>query len=80
MKTEIDKIQENVGELYDSQSRKLFEAIVGMGAYAFSKKGPLYKFRDTNLIDKIIAHFEEMEEYEKCAELQKISLKLKDVK
>ena len=37
MKTKIDKVRQDVGDLYDSQSRKLFDGIIGMGPKAFYK-------------------------------------------
>jgi len=79
MKTKIDKVRQDVGDLYDSQSRKLFDGIIGMGPKAFYKEGPLHKFKDTNLLEKLIKHFEKKEEYEKCGELKKIGEKLENI-
>jgi hypothetical protein len=38
---------------------------------------PLYKFRDTDLFDKLITHFEANEEYEKCAFILEQSTKIR---
>lgn len=37
------------------------------GVVAFNEKHP--KFRDENFIDKLISHYESLEQYEKCQEL-----------
>lgn len=79
MSTLLDKLEKQIDQVYDSQSRKLFEHIIEMGPSAFSKDCPLYKYKDTDLLDRLIAHFQELEEYEKCAKLQKISWRLKGV-
>ena len=73
------KEENNIDELYDTQTRKLYEAIIELGPSAFNKKSALYEYRDGELLDKMIQYFQDLEEYEKCSELQKIGWRLKGV-
>lgn len=70
---ELNRITKNLDEIYDQQSRKLYNHIMEMGIDAFNKESALYKYRDTDLIQKLIDHFVSTEEYEKCRDLQKVS-------
>jgi DnaJ-class molecular chaperone len=74
----LDEIEKSIEKLYDEQSRKLYDYIVEMGDEAFNEGKPLYKFRNTDLFEKLIAHFESTEEYEKCAFILKQSTKIRD--
>jgi len=73
----LEEIESSIEKLYDEQSRKLYDYIVEMGEEAFMPGKPLYKFRDTDLFDKLIAHFEASEEYEKCAFILDQSTKIR---
>ena len=73
----LEEIENSIEKLYDEQSRKLFDYIVQMGEEAFMEGQPLYKFRDTDLFDKLIIHFEANEEYEKCAFILEQSTKIR---
>lgn len=77
--TELDNLTKSLDELYDQQSRKLYDHIMEMGLDAFHKESALYKYKDTDLLKKLIAHFESLEEYEKCSDLQKVSWLLNGV-
>ena len=48
-----------------------------MGEKAFEEGSPLYKFRESDLFERLIKHFEDLEEYEKCAFLVKSSWSIK---
>lgn len=61
---------------YSVQSRKLFKIIEETGEKCFTKEGSLYKYRKTNLLDKLIEYFESTEEYEKCGFLLKTKEKI----
>jgi hypothetical protein len=67
---ELDKLQEiekDLDLMYDKQARKLYQYMVIEGEKAFEKGNPMHKFLKTDLFERLIAHFEETEEYEKCA-------------
>ncbi len=70
--SELDKFEKEIDELYDEQARKIFEHIEKIGDKAFAKNSPLYKYKDTTLLERLIKHFEEFEEYEKCAKLKSV--------
>jgi hypothetical protein len=72
----IRELSQHLDDLYFVQSRKLYRIIEEMGEGAFSKKGPLFKFRETPLLEKLIGYFESTEEYEKCSRLLKIKNKI----
>jgi hypothetical protein len=72
-------LEKEVNDLYDSHARKVYEGIIDMGERAFLVNGPLYKYKDSDLIDTLIEHFTETEEYEKCSELQEVSWRLKGI-
>jgi len=71
------KLSEILDNQYDQESEKIFQHIVEMGVAAFQKTSPLFKYKDTDLLNKLIEHFESKEEYEKCAKLQKVQWCLK---
>ncbi len=75
--------EQNLSEIlhkqYDDETQKIFDHIVAMGVSAFRRESPLFKYRDTDLLDRLIRHFESKEEYEKCDKLQKIQWCLKGV-
>lgn len=71
-------IEEEIDKLYDAQSRKLYNYIAIEGEKAFEEKSRLHKYLETDLFERLISHFETTEEYEKCANLLKLSRKLKD--
>jgi len=73
----LAEIEDSIEKLYDEQSRKLYNYIVEMGDQAFMAGNPLYNFRDSDLFEKLISHFESTEEYEKCAFLLKQSTKIR---
>jgi hypothetical protein len=72
----IGEFSQYIKELYSVQSIKLFELIEKMEEEAFSESGPLFKFRKTDLLAKLIEYFESIEEYEKCSDLLKIKKKI----
>lgn len=69
-KSEISK--EEFENLKKISSQILFESIEKKGAWCFSPGGPLFKYRKSDLIDKLIECFVDTEEYEKCSFLLKI--------
>lgn len=71
--TNLQELSKSLDEFYDQQSRKLYEHIMDMGIDSFRKNGVLYKYKNTDLLQKLISHFESLEEYEKCSDLMKIS-------
>jgi len=71
--TDLDQLTKSLDELYDQQSRKLYAHIMEMGLDAFRKDSALYKYKDTDLLEKLITYFESVEEYEKCSDLQKVT-------
>lgn len=73
----LQDLENQIDELYDEQSRKLYNYIETMGEKAFEEGSPLYKFRDSDLFERLITHFEGLEEYEKCAFLVESSWKIK---
>ncbi len=73
----LQDLENHIDELYDEQSRKLYNYIESMGEKAFEEGSPLHKFRDSDLFERLITHFEELEEYEKCAFLVKASWEIK---
>ena len=77
--TSFEQLEKNIDELYDEQSRKLYDHIVEMGQEIFDKENPLYKYKDSDLLERLIKHFESVEEYEKCSKLLKISRLLSGV-
>lgn len=62
----------SIDVVYDEQSRKLYEHIMEMGVSAFEGDSALRKYRESNLLKKLISHFESKEEYEKCGDLKKV--------
>ena len=73
----LQDLEDQIDELYDEQSRKLYNYIETMGEKAFEEGSPLYKFRESDLFERLIKHFEDLEEYEKCAFLVKSSWSIK---
>ena len=80
MSNEIDELEKSLGQLKDEQSRKLYDLIVEMGISAFERDSALYKLKDSGFLERLISHFQEIEEYEKCAKLLKISMLLSCVR
>ena len=65
----INEIEEEIDKAYDQDSRRLYDFIRAKGAEAFKREGKLNSFINTDLFDKLIKHFEDKEEYERCAYL-----------
>ena len=63
----LQLIERDSDLIYDKQARKLYDYMVIEGEKAFEKGKPMHKFLKTDLFERLIAHFEETEEYEKCA-------------
>lgn len=63
---EFEKI---IDRQIDVESRKLFDYIKENGSKAFLEGNPLYRYKNTDLIDRLIKYFESNEEYEKCSVL-----------
>lgn len=63
---ELEKI---IDKQIDVESRKLFDYINENGPKSFSEGNPLYRYRETDLINRLILYFEANEEYEKCSVL-----------
>lgn len=74
--TGFNKLEKTIENLYDYESRKLFNFIIEKGENVFSEDSPLRKFKNTDLIERLIKYFESLEEYEKCADLTKIKEKI----
>jgi hypothetical protein len=68
---------EELDKLYDKKVRKLYHHIFIYERYAFERGEPLHRFLGTCLMEKLINHFEEKEEYEKCKFLFNLNIKLK---
>lgn len=63
----LQLIEKDSDLIYDKQARKLYDYMVIDKEKAFEKGKPMHKFLKTDLFERLIAHFEETEEYEKCA-------------
>jgi hypothetical protein len=72
-----EKMFESFEDLYSFRSRKLFDLIEKLQEKAFLKNGPLHKYKESVLLDKLIEYFESTEEYEKCSILSKTKRKIK---
>lgn len=75
----LEKFENEIDRMYDAQTRKLYDYMLVEGESAFNKGNPLHKFLKTDLFDRLIAHFETTEEYEKCAYLLDMSSKVKRI-
>jgi len=53
----------------DEKARELFKYIMNNGPIVFSEGYPLFKYRETDIIERLVKYFEVLEEYEKCHEL-----------
>jgi len=73
----LEKFEEQIDRMFDVQSRKLYDYMLVEGAEAFKEGNPLNKFLKTDLFERLIAHFESTEEYERCAFLLDLSNKVK---
>ena len=73
----INEIEEEIDKAYDQDSRRLYDFIRARGVEAFKENGKLHSFIKTDLFDKLIRHFEEKEEYERCAYLLKVYQEIK---
>ena len=60
-------------EDYGKFMNKLYEALTGEFKDAVHEKDGKSVFEKKNALDIMIKHFQEAEEYEKCAELKKIA-------
>lgn len=74
--TGFNKLEKTIDDLYDYETRKLFNFIIEKGEEVFSDDSPLRKFKGTDIIERLIRHFESLEEYEKCEELSRINEKV----
>jgi hypothetical protein len=77
---EIERLQnfeKEIDQMYDSQTRKLYNYMAIEGAEAFKPGKPLNKFLSSDLFERMISHFESTEEYEKCAYVLDLSVKVK---
>lgn len=72
----LQEFEDQIDKIYDSQTRKLYDYMVLEGENAFKADGPLNKFIGTDLFERLVSHFEETEEYEKCAYLMALSKKI----
>jgi len=63
----LQEIEEDLDKMYDKQARKLYDYMLVEGEEAFSEGKPLNRFLGTDLFERLIAHFETTEEYEKCS-------------
>jgi hypothetical protein len=70
---ELEKI---LDKQIDIESRKLFDYINKNGSKAFTEGNPLYQYRETDLINRLINYFEANEEYEKCSVLVNVKKSL----
>jgi hypothetical protein len=59
--------ERDLDKMYDYNARKLYDYALVEGPDAFQIDRPLHRFLRTDLLERLIAHFEETEEYEKCA-------------
>lgn len=75
--TEFNQLEKKIEDLYDYETRKLFNFIIEKGQSVFSEDSPLRNFKDTDLIERLIKYFESLEEYEKCVQLSRIKEKVK---
>lgn len=64
-------------ETYRSSCERIYSHISKEGVKSFKEGGPLYKYGDGKLVEKLIQHFESTEEYEKCGVLALIRKELK---
>jgi len=74
----LQKLEDRIDQMHDTQTRKLYNYMVIEGEKAFNEGNPLNKFLGTDLFETLIAHFESTEEYEKCAFLLNLSRKIKN--
>jgi len=74
---ELGEQIKNQQESYASSCVRLYTYISKEGSNSFREGGALYKWRDGILLEKMINHFEETEEYEKCGVL---SIILKEIR
>lgn len=75
----FNRLESEINSLCDAQARRVYRDIIDMGERAFNINGPLYKYKDSDLIDLLIEHFQEKEEYEKCSDLQEVHWRLKGI-
>jgi len=72
MKTSDLELEKIIEKQIDFESRKLFNYIAENGSKVFLEGHPLHRYKDTELIERLIQHFESIEEYEKCSVLLKV--------
>jgi hypothetical protein len=53
----------------DAKARELFRYIVRNGPIVFREGYPLFKYKETDILDRLVKYFENLEEYEKCHRL-----------
>lgn len=80
MMNKEQQLSDILEQQYDNECQKIFDHIVEMGANSFTRNNPLFKYRDTDILDRLIQHFEEKEEYEKCSKIQKIQWCLRGIR
>ena len=73
----INELEEEIDKAYDQDSRRLYDFIRAKGADAFKEDGKLHSFIKSDLFEKLIQHFEEKEEYERCAYLLSVYREIK---
>lgn len=73
----INEIEDEIDKAYDQDSRRLYDFIRAKGVEAFKSEGKLHSFIKSDLFEKLIQHFEEKEEYERCAYLMSVYKEIK---
>lgn len=74
--TDFNQLEKKIEDLYDYETRKLFNFIIEKDQSVFSDDSPLKDFKYTDLIERLIKYFESLEEYEKCVQLSNIKEKV----
>jgi len=73
----LETLEREIDQMFDIHTRKLYDYILVEGPEAFKEGNSLNKFLNTDLFERMIAHFEETEEYEKCAFILETSKKVR---
>jgi len=69
----LSKLEDEIDQLYDAQIRKIYGYMFIEGESVFEEGKPLNRFVKSDLLERIVKHFESTEEYEKCAFTLKLS-------
>lgn len=64
-----EDLTEDSKKTYNDSCNRIYNHISKSGIESFRPGGPLHKYKDGELLEKMIRHFERTEEYEKCAVL-----------